>query len=476
MRQALFSVLLCVLTVVLMTATAHAAYVSRFDALVYDPTVDGGSYFTVYGAETLDAWQGHLGFSFDYANRPLKFNGTGAFVGLRQSVIDHMVTMNTFGALGFTDWFNVGLRVPVVLYNWFYSDEPVAAPSGTPDKAAMMGDLEVVMKFRLIDVEKHHVGLALVPRMTLPSGDVMRYAGTGHFTGGGTLALEFAPIDKWHFGLNAGAMMRDTVTRHGVTIGPLATYGLGVNYQFHRRWAVIAESFGSTAFDNLFSSRNSPLEAGAGVRHVFGDSGLSLDVAGTAGLIDGVGSPRFRAFATLGWTSGRKEPKPIPDPRIAGNKIILWGKIFFDTDKATIKPVSHPVLDEVVDVLNKHPEITSVEIQGHTDNRATDAYNIKLSQARAESAMNYLVQHGIASSRLHAVGFGERLPIASNDTGAGMSQNRRTEFIIISTADSSIIQQTDASAQPASVRPQEPQPASSPTTPPSTSEWPNFSE
>jgi outer membrane protein OmpA-like peptidoglycan-associated protein len=439
MKKALCALLLLVLTVFVMPATVHAAYVSRFDALVYDPTVDGGSYFTVYDTATLDAWQGHLGFSLDYANRPLQFSGTGAFVGRRQSVIDHMATLNTFGALGFTDWFNVGLRVPVVLYNWFYSDEPVAAPSGTPDKAAMMGDLEVVMKFRLIDIEKHPVGLAFVPRMTLPSGDVVRYTGTGHFTGGGTLAFEFAPIDKLHFGLNAGAMMRDTVTRHGVTMGPLATYGLGVNYQFHRRWAVIAESFGSTTFDNLFSTRNSPLEAGAGVRHVFGDSGLSLDLAGTAGLIDGVGSPRFRAFATLGWTSGRKEPKPLPDPRIKDNKIILWGKIFFDTDKATIKPVSYPVLDDVVDVLTKHPEITLVEIQGHTDNRASDAYNMKLSQARAESAQNYLVQHGILASRLRAVGFGERLPIASNDNEMGMSQNRRTEFIIISTTDSSII-------------------------------------
>lgn len=486
MKKSLFSKILIFSFLVLLTAKSEAAYVSRFDAMVYHPTVDGGPYFSVYGTKTHEAWQGHLGFTFDYANRPLQFSGFGFLLGQRQSVIDHMLTLHTVGSIGFTDWFTAGLRVPIVLYNWFYSDEPIAAPSGTPDKAAMMGDLEVVMKFRIVDLEKHRVGVAFIPRLTLPSGDPIRYTGSGNLTGGGTLAVEFEPVrDVLNIGVNAGAIMRDEATRFGVTIGPQLTYGLGVNYHFHRRWAVIAEGFGSTTFANLFAEVNSPLEAGAGIRHIFGDSGFSLDAAGNAGIIDGAASPRFRGMLTLGWASPAKEPRPIPEPRIEGNKIVLLGAIFFDTNKATIKAISYPVLDDVVDVLQKHPEITLVEVQGHTDNRASDSYNLKLSQARSESTVDYLVQKGIDRSRLQPKGYGESQPIATNDTAEGMSQNRRTEFVILSTTDPAIIQHRDETTRPpveTQTQTTAPPPvttstdSSSPTTPDNTENWPNFSE
>lgn len=493
MKKSWTSLLMGFFLTTLLSSQAYAAYISRFDAMVFDPTVDGGPYLSVYDTQTLDAWQGHMGFSFDYANRPLQFSGTGAFLGQRQSVIDHMLTLHTFGSLGFTDWFTAGLRVPIVLYNWFYSDEPVAAPSGTADKGAMMGDMEVVLKFRLVDIDKHRVGLAFIPRLTLPTGDPVRYTGSGNLTGGGSLAVEFEPVDDvLSLGINAGAIMRDEATRFAVTVGPQVTYGLGVNYQFHKNWAAIAEAFGSTTFDDFFGENTTPLEAGGGIRHTFGDSGFSLEAAGTAGILDGVGSPRFRGILTLGWTSSQKaepitpQPAPVADVRIQGNKIILWGSIFFDTDRATIKPISYPVLNEVVDVLNSHPEITLVEVQGHTDNRASDAYNLRLSQDRATSALNYLVNKGIMSGRLSAVGYGESQPIATNSTPEGMSQNRRTEFVIKASSDPSVVQQRGQQMVPQQVAPsspvsvqQQPQPhyqASSGSTPSNTQEWPNFSQ
>lgn len=420
-----------------MSSSAQAAYVSRFDAMIFHPVTDNSSYFSVYGAQTLEKMNGHLGLIVDYANRPLQFTGTGGFLGTRQSVIDHMVTGNFVGGLGFTDWFNVGVRMPIAFYNWFYSDEPVAAPTGNADKAGMPGDLEFLMKFRLIDVEEHGIGLALIPHITIPTGDETRYTGSGNLTGGGKIAFEFFPHKRFSIAINPGVNLRDDVTRHGVVMGNQITLSSAVAWEFVDNWIGIVEGWGFTTFDNLMTRSNSPIEAGAGVRHIFGDSGVTAGLGSSLGLINGVGSPRFRAFGELRWSPTKKEVLP-PDPRIQGNKIVLWGKIFYDTAKATIKPISFPVLDDVVDVMQKNSNVQLVEVQGHCDHRGSDDYNMKLSQARAESAMNYLVQKGVDSSRLRAKGYGESQPIATNETKEGMSQNRRTEFIIVSSSDGSI--------------------------------------
>jgi len=103
-------------------------------------------------------------------------------------------------------------------------------------------------------------------------------------------------------------------------------------------------------------------------------------------------------------------------------------KIFFEFNKATIKPESYDILNQVVMVLQDKPEIT-LEIQGHTDDKGKDAYNLCLSQARAESVRKYLIEHGIEANRLTAVGYGETCFIASNKTKEGRATNRRVEFM-----------------------------------------------
>lgn len=439
----------------MMAITAQAAYESRFDALNYTPAVDGGKYFTLYGSETLDQWQGHLGLSFDYADQPLQFSGTGAFVGRTQSVVDRTITLNGYGALGFTDWFSMGMNVPVVLYNWFFSDTPVAAPSGLADKGADMGDLSLVTKFRLLDIDQGHVGVALLPYITLPTGDVTRYMGSGHVTGGMTLATDFKLGERVSLTTNLGVQLRDDVTRHGVNMDDQFTYGIGMNIKMSPRWQAIIEGFGATVMKDFFSNAaTSPLEAGAGFRHLFGDSGLSLDLGANAGVINGVGTPRFRIMSSLQWTSHRVDciAPPPPDARIQNGKIVTLGKIYFDTNKTTIKVVSYPVLDDVVDVLNKNPQIALLEVQGHTDARASDAYNMTLSQGRAAATVTYLVSKGISASRLRAVGYGESRPIAPNTTTDGMDKNRRTEFVIVSSSESIDAQQLDTPVPAGTVR------------------------
>ena len=116
----------------------------------------------------------------------------------------------------------------------------------------------------------------------------------------------------------------------------------------------------------------------------------------------------------------------LPDEQIIRNLEIVQ----FDTNKATIKPVSGPLLDEIAEVMQAHPEILQVEVQGHTDNRGGWQLNLRLSKQRAEAVLEALVTRGIETGRLTAKGFGPREPIATNATDEGREQNRRVEFKI----------------------------------------------
>lgn len=109
--------------------------------------------------------------------------------------------------------------------------------------------------------------------------------------------------------------------------------------------------------------------------------------------------------------------------------VALLEPIQFDTGKATIKPVSFEILDEVVILMQSRPNIR-MGIYGHTDSVGSDDDNLRLSKARAASVVDYIAKKGIARNRLESEGFGETKPIAP-DTPAGRAKNRRVEFKIL---------------------------------------------
>ncbi len=117
-------------------------------------------------------------------------------------------------------------------------------------------------------------------------------------------------------------------------------------------------------------------------------------------------------------------------------QIRILQRIEFEYKKATLTYASVPVLEAVAAILREHPELTKVEIQGHTDDVGPDDYNLELSRARANTVAIWLVAHGIAGSRLTATGFGETRPLAPNDSEAGRQVNRRVEFHILEGAPS----------------------------------------
>lgn len=114
-----------------------------------------------------------------------------------------------------------------------------------------------------------------------------------------------------------------------------------------------------------------------------------------------------------------------------GDIYVITPKVFFDFNKAMIKPASYPTLDTLVSFLHQHPTIV-IEIGTHTDERYSKQYSVRLDQKRSESIMKYLILKGIPKNRLSAKGYGEsNLLIKNAKSEQEHAQNRRTELKII---------------------------------------------
>jgi len=127
---------------------------------------------------------------------------------------------------------------------------------------------------------------------------------------------------------------------------------------------------------------------------------------------------------------GCPDKGPPSKVKLEKGQIVILEKVFFDTDKATIKPVSFGLLDQVAQVIRGHAELR-IRIEGHTDSQGNADHNLQLSKERAESVRTYLIKRGIEPERLISAGYGAAMPIADNKTKGGREANRRVEFHII---------------------------------------------
>lgn len=99
--------------------------------------------------------------------------------------------------------------------------------------------------------------------------------------------------------------------------------------------------------------------------------------------------------------------------------------VYFDSGKATLQPVSFPSLDNLVEILTNQPNVR-IELAGHTDSDGSEKDNQDLSERRTETVKRYLVERGIAADRIETVGYGESMPVTSNESEIGKARNRRT--------------------------------------------------
>lgn len=412
---------------------------SDANAQNFNPAIDTSKNFTVYSSQTMQQWQWGAGMFLNYAYRPVEFGVAGTRIA---GIIDHLVMADAWATLGVMDWMQIGLDIPVALYEKYF--DPSLPPGTAPGQSlARMGDIRLEMKFRLLNDILHPVGLAIRPFITFPTGSGAKLTGSSTPTGGASLIFDAHFAERVFLAVNFGFLFRGSArpANLNVQMANQFLYSLGLAVKALEWMYITGEIFGTAKASDLFGNEaETPLEALGGFRFWPKDY-LRVSVAGGAGITFGYGSPDFRGVLEVSYIKPRvvdlpPPPPPPPPPivRVEERRIVITEKIHFEFDKARIRPISFHILDAVVDVLQRHPAILRVQIEGHTDAVGTDAYNMRLSQRRSNSVMQYLTAHGVAANRLVAKGFGESVPIDTNDTALGRARNRRTEFKILERA------------------------------------------
>ena len=119
-----------------------------------------------------------------------------------------------------------------------------------------------------------------------------------------------------------------------------------------------------------------------------------------------------------------------PNVVVAGKEIKLKKQVHFQHDSADILPDSQGIVEELADLMSKRPDIKNVEVQGHTDDTGAAAYNLRLSQSRAQAVVDAISSHGVDASRMTAKGYGQEKPLVPNSTEANRAKNRRVQVMI----------------------------------------------
>ncbi|MDB4954500.1 MAG: OmpA/MotB domain protein [Myxococcales bacterium] len=353
-----------------------------------------------------------------------------------------------------------------------------------------LGDMGLHLKARL--AHAGGFGLGAIASVYLPTANPRdRFLGDKQLTPQ-LMGVADAQLGRFRFAVNGGIRLRQTVsftdtgdmgapaTMGTITASAELPLGIGAAWAVSReKLELVGEVFGAIPLGAHHGYQ--PLEALGGLKiYLAKSSYLSLG-AGRGLLPNQAGNPDFRAFIGIVF-----EPKPepivhasIPDDVVAfapppkpddsfhdrdndgiadrddkcpddpenyngiadwdgcpelaidvGSKLVTLRSIEFEYDSAVIRPSSYDVLDAIVTALSDNPDISLVEVQGHTDERGNDDYNFDLSNRRAASVVVYLTGHGIAPARLTSQGYGETQPIDKSHTEAGWTKNRRVEFII----------------------------------------------
>jgi OOP family OmpA-OmpF porin len=356
----------------------------------------------------------------------------------------------------------------------------VKLPQDSVDlKAVAPGDLRLEGRFVVYRNESRSFKLAVSAAALIPTGNKFSFAGDNGVGGSFGFATEYN-VKSFFVVFNAAYRLRPTAQLNELTVSHELLYGLG-GYVPLRKGTIRlgAELFGGIGAGkgNTGDLDTSPLEWSLNGRMYFTAKRQVYAGLGVGTRLTGGYAPDFRGVAVVGGSFGLRDSDPsspgfryafnvqddadtdrdgIPDEidacptepgelasdpdrngcpkyirRITGSsEIEILKQVEFEFDKSTILPISYPILDEVVRLLQVSTEIKQVSIEGHTDSHGKEDYNQKLSEDRANSVMDYLVKKGIDQSRLSAKGFGLTKPIASNDTDEGRQRNRRVEFKI----------------------------------------------
>ncbi len=396
---------------------AQSTGLSGFDIHLYRPPADGNGILNLHGSEVLDPWRFKIGIVTEASHGLLA--ATDPTTGQSIRVVNDLVTSTFQGALGMTRFLQMGITLPVALF-----EQGTHFSTVKNYKTASFGDISLGLKLNLLKNSGGRPGLAFVSETSFPSGD------TGKFTGTRTMGEEVKVAMDKKFGplyivVNTGYRTVGRTQVANLDVDDMITFGGGAAWTLplmDRSVELMGEVDGASV---LRSSREltTPVEWMVGLRkHLHG--GFVAEGSGGRGITTGVGGGEWRFVAGLHWSSALKSEVKAKKEETA----ILLETVYFGFNKDKFLPKYEPRLKAVADKINNKPQ-SRLKLRGHSDGEGEEKYNLDLSRHRAEGVWDFLTRQGISGKRLQIEAVGSQEPATDNRTKEGKSRNRRVEIL-----------------------------------------------
>ncbi|MFH2010389.1 MAG: transporter, partial [bacterium] len=279
--------------------------VRQINLLSFEPAVSTHGILTLETSRTLPHLQWSVNAYFSYVNDALVVENQGATV---YRFVGHQALMDVTAALGIWHLFELGLHLPVVLYQHGSPPSPVIEEDLPSLRSSAVGDLRIVPKARFWLNGRRGFGLAVIPQFTLPTGQGRDHAGEGTATFEPRIALDYRFRQGTVIALNVGYRLRRAVESRNLRVDDELFWGVGVEAPvWRRRLAVLGELNGAVGFrdaaqdpDAGIDEEELPLELMLGVRYRF-PQGFTVTAGAGVGLTSGWGAPDFRLFLGVGY-------------------------------------------------------------------------------------------------------------------------------------------------------------------------------
>lgn len=413
-------------------------YTPRSDANIvgagtqnFNPITNGLDFATVHSSKTLEPGIVNLGAFLNTAVNSLPYVDTG--VQSRTDLNDSLTSSDLNFGVGILPRLDIGFSFPALI------TQSIDNETGVRGNFVSTGSTEIRANAKWRFLEGPKFGVATVVSTNFQRIRNDPYAGNDS---GPTLNFELAGDYLWNLrtitAFNIGVRKRSPGTPiAGSFIEPMGDQFIAsaaISYLLEETdTKFIGEVFGAVPLGSQGTnpSRNlTSLEALAGIKQDISQE-LSLHAGAGTELKQGVSSPDWRVYAGLNYTFGPvwKSGAEVKSRGANGTRErFSVGSILFEFDSDKMINDYPRILSGLVKEL-KRVSFKKLTIEGHTDSLGRKAYNMELSQRRANSIKNYLVEkEGFDASKIDALGFGPSRPVASNGNYQGRQANRRVEF------------------------------------------------
>lgn len=409
---------------------------------------------------------------FEYAKQPLVLHQIKDGVESEKILVDNLSALNLGLFYGINERLSFAFNAPLYLS----TDDALSSPNYG------LGDLRSSVAFTILKPKDDlSVSVSAIPYLEVPTMHSEFLSSSG--VAGGIIAATSLGEEKWDITANLGLGLTPQSSFYNLKGKEKLLAQLSTSYLFSENFALRAELIAKPSLrKNDFTGTESPVEIMPSLKSNINES-FGFTAGFSKALNRGVSAANWRIFAGIDVSIGDKKKMDCPEckssnlwiktigkePEMSitdGNtdisvkhgtmvklppggdylltvktepcvqlekdKIILLKPILFDFDQATIRmPDSYQIMTELVDTIKSHPEIASLEIATGTDVRGSAAYNMVLSERRAQSVVQFLIEHGVSSDILSSRGYGEsRLMELNCKTEECHEKNRYSEVTI----------------------------------------------